>query len=932
MEYTEPQRQAISHDVGNLQLIACAGSGKTEVVSRRISALLKKGIPPQSIIAFTFTEKAAAELKDRIASHVTQDLGEEYRKKLGDLFAGTIHGFCFRLLQEQSERFNNFDALTEHTEVALLRRFYTRLKISSICAPETNGEDISHSKGIRLFLENSEVVYNELIQPKSLKSEAGNFIDALDRYERLLAEMRLISFSQMIAWATRLVEEDPAVRRYLSDTVRHVVVDEYQDINPAQERLIRLIHDLGAQVCVVGDDDQSIYQWRGADILNILTFAKRYPKVSVISLDRNYRSTPGIVEVANSVAGGIPDRLPKRMIPHVRKEGPDTCLIECTTEYDEAKFVVSGIKLFREQGYEWRDIAVLLRSVSTSAGPILELLRENGIPYSVAGKVGLFRRPEIRFLGRLIARWTGNGWKENQFGQTVQVTDHSLVQDLSLLFPRDLKSAPRKLASLMEIGKKAVESDRPDLVGVYQDVLSTLGFTKLDVGKEEDKPLFDSFGKFSQLLTDFEHMNRRAAPFEPAESGEGGQKSTPTAIYRASGIRFWTSLHWFIISHAASGYEEGSSDDFMDFNAVNVMTIHQAKGLEFPVVFLPSLVARRFPSSKMGQLKDWVIPVTMFDRKRYEGRLEDERRLFYVAVTRAKRALVLSRFSKYPSGRSTGATPFLVELIRAEKLERYESLGKIIHRSAARKPRLQPPLLTSFSDLSLYEQCPYKYRLRLVHGFQPPLAPELGYGKSLHHIITCLARNVRKGGRADGKAVDELLATQFYLPLAGKAAREMMVKAARRSLVGYVESYGSELKRVVESESRFEVPMEKAILRGKIDLVLHSGNNGDGDGIEVVEFKTKVANPDGGTTDSYADSQISLYAVAAEMKGNRVDTASVHDLHANHRHDVLINEASRGKIVRRMNTLVDGIRSCCFSPQAGNHCKQCDYKSICRYL
>lgn len=932
MEYTEQQRQAISHDIGNLQLIACAGSGKTEVVSRRISTLLQKGNPPESIIAFTFTEKAAAELKERIAVHVTQDLGEDYRKKLGDLFTGTIHGFCFRLLQEKGERFNNFDAHTEHTEVALLRRFYKRLGISNISPPSANGEDISYAKGIRLFLGNAEVVYNELIHPQKLKPEAGNFVEVLERYERLLGEMRLISFSQMIVWAIKLLEEDPAVRRYISDTIRHVVVDEYQDINPAQERLIRIMHDLGAQVCVVGDDDQSIYQWRGTDIRNILTFGRRYPKVSVISLDRNYRSTPGIVEVANSVAGRIPDRLPKRMIPQVGKEGPDACLVECTTEEDEAKFVVSGIQLFREHGYEWKDLAVLLRSVSTSAGPILELLRENRIPYSVAGKVGLFRRPEIRFLGRLIARWTGNGWRETPYEPMASVTDASLAQDLARLFTGSRRDAARKLASLMVIGKKAIDSERPDLVGVFQDVLATLGFTDLDVGKEEDKPLFDSLGKFSQLLTDFEHMNRRAAPHEASEAAEGGQKAAPTAVYRASGIRFWTGLHWFIISHAASGYEEGSADDFFEFNAVNVMTIHQAKGLEFPVVFLPSLVARRFPSSKMGQPKSWIIPMELFDRKRYEGRIEDERRLFYVAVTRAKRALILSRFSRYPSRKNTGPTPFLAELLREGKLERFESLGRIIHCATSRRTRKQPALLTSFSDLSLYEQCPYRYRLRLIHGFQPPLAPELGYGKSLHHIITCIARRVRKGRRADVKVVDELLGSQFYLPLAGKAAREMMVKAARRSLVGYVDGYGSELERVADSEARFEVPMEKAILRGKIDLVLHADGNGKDGRIEIIEFKTNTETTAGNPADVVADSQISLYAVAAEMKGHRIETASVHDLHENHRHKVRLDGDARREIIRRMNRLVDGIRSCYFSPCIGEHCRQCDYKKICRYV
>jgi DNA helicase-2/ATP-dependent DNA helicase PcrA len=933
MEYTEPQRKAISHDTGNLQLIACAGSGKTEVVSRRISTLLRKGIPPESIIAFTFTEKAAAELKDRIAVHVTEDLGENYRKKLGDLFTGTIHGYCFRLLQEKGERFNNFDALSEHTEVALLRRFHNRLGISSISSSTAKGRDLSNAERIRLFLDNAEVVYNELIQPHRLKRGAGSFVEVLECYERLLTEMRLISFSQMIAWATNLVEEDPSVREYMAETVRHVVVDEYQDINPAQERLIRLMHDLGAQVCVVGDDDQAIYQWRGTDIKNILTFANRYPNVSVVDLTRNFRSTPGIVDVANSVAGGIPNRLPKQMTPVAGREGPDTCVIECSTEADEAQFIVAGLQTFRKHGYNWKDMGVLLRSVSTSAGPIIELLRDNGIPYSVAGKVGLFRRPEIRFLGRLIAAWTGNGWRDSPYDPFIPVTDKSLANDLSLLFPWKPKDVAKTLSLLREIGRKAVSSDRPDLVSVFQEILATLGFDGLDAGNETDRPLFDSFGKFSQMLTDFEHMNRRAAPRESEEINEptGHTTTTPAAISRTSGMHFWTGLHWFIVTHAASSYEEGNGDDVFEFDAVSVMTIHQAKGLEFPIVFVPCLVAMRFPSSKSGRKKNWLVPVDLFDRSRYEGRIEDERRLFYVAVTRARRALILTRFTNYSSGKRANPTPFLAELLREGRIERFESLGKIARYVALHRKKEQPPLLTSFTDLSLYEECPYKYRLRLIHGFQPPLAPELGYGKSLHHIITCLARRVRKGGSSDRKAVDELLGSQFYLPLAGKSAREMMVKAARRSLFGYVDGFGGELERVAESEARFEIPLENAILRGKIDLVLEA-NDGERDhGIEIVEFKTNAEKQGDVNSEMLADSQVSLYIAAAEIKGQRVKAASVHDLHENHRHKVGLDDADLGKVIGRVNALVNGIRSCYFAPIVGEHCRKCDYAMICRY-
>lgn len=922
MDYTEEQCTAISHAGGNLQLIACAGSGKTEVVSRRISMLLRRGIAPESIVAFTFTEKAAAELKERVLRHVEQDLGTVFSKRIGELFVGTIHGYCLRLLQENGE-FNNFDALTEHTEVALLGRFYNRLGLPGLLERSFPGQKIPRYKGIDIFRRSAEVVYNDLLSRDLLKSKTPLFHEILTHYEELLSQMRLINFAQMIAWAVDMIERHPAVQRRLAQSVRHLVVDEYQDINPAQEKVIRLLHDLGATICVVGDDDQSIYQWRGTDVSNIVTFTGRYPSVSSVTLEKNFRSTPGIVDVANHIARSIPKRLPKRMVTALPDDGLDRCFIECASEEDEAEWIIHAIELFQRQGYQWGDMAILLRSVSTSGGRFLRKLREKNVPVVVAGKVGLFQRPEIRFLGELVARWTDQEWRDSTYDKSTPVRDEVLRGDLAQIFSGRVRDESTVLRDLLAIGREAVTSPRADLVRTYQEILAVLGIENLDADNERERPFFDSFGKFSQLLTDFEHMRRRAAPLDTEDRAKGLGVDRISAIHPA-GMSLWKGLHWYIQTHALDSYEEGSSQDTSDMNAVHLMTVHQAKGLEFPIVFVPCLVDKRFPSKRTGEKRNWLIPANLFDRTRYEGRVEDELRLFYVALTRAKRILILSRFTRYARQRAN-PSPFLADLLRARKIGFFESEGKIFERTVRRQMKKQEPLLTSFSDLSVYEACPYGYRLRLAHGFQPPLAPELGYGKSLHHVITCLAREARRGRSVSRQTVDRIVDDQFYLPLAGRAGKEQMKTVAKRSVGAYVEKFGTELQRAVETEARFEVPLGNAIVRGKIDLVADLGQGPNG-GLRIVEFKTKLN--DGETPDP---SQVHLYCLGAESKGWAVTSAFVHDLHGDRRHPVSIEEEERRATLDKVEELSDGIRDGNFHPKPGPHCRECDHKRICRH-
>jgi DNA helicase II / ATP-dependent DNA helicase PcrA len=297
---------AVRHRGSHLQIIASAGSGKTEVVAQRFAELMEDGVDPAGIIAFTFTERAAEELKARISARVEERLGSQALDRLGAAFVGTIHAYCFRLLQQQVPRYETFDVLDERRLTAFLCREEPALGLKNL-----TGKLFA---SIRAFLTNLEVVENELISLADLDEPLRGMAE---KFYRLLEQFRLLTYGQLISRAVAELEK-PEVAATVHATLRHLIVDEYQDVNPAQERLIRLLTGLEVELCVVGDDDQAIYQWRGSDVRNIVEFSTRYPAVRTFTITENRRSRPSIVDAATAFARSITGRLDKKMLRSVR--------------------------------------------------------------------------------------------------------------------------------------------------------------------------------------------------------------------------------------------------------------------------------------------------------------------------------------------------------------------------------------------------------------------------------------------------------------------------------------------------------------------------------------------------------------------------------------------------------------------------------------
>lgn len=404
LEYTENQKKAIDHIDGNLQIIACAGSGKTQVISQRIVNILKakagEGITPGNIVAFTFTEKAAGELKDRIHTLCREQLGSDYG--LAEMYVGTIHGFCLDLLQTYQYRFLKYRVLNDVQQRLLIDRHSRESGLSDLTTHD--GKPLKRWKDSRLYQKLLSIVREAQIDEEALGDHPIR--GALAKYEDLLHRKRYLDYSMILTEAVTALASEGELRAKIAERVRYLIVDEYQDVNPLQEALIRLLHDLGAQLCVVGDDDQTIYQWNGSDIDNILNFCGRYPGVEPVPMGENFRSSVGIVETGRSVAERNNRRLPKEITS--RETQPfshgDLLCLRFPDPRAEANWIVEQIKGLRgtpftekseTRGLAWSDCAVLLRSVKNSAAPILDALQAAGIPYVVKGMSGLFDTPEV---------------------------------------------------------------------------------------------------------------------------------------------------------------------------------------------------------------------------------------------------------------------------------------------------------------------------------------------------------------------------------------------------------------------------------------------------------------------------------------------------------------------------------------------------------
>lgn len=894
-----------------VRVVACAGSGKTESISQRVAALIDEGCSPDGIIAFTFTERAAAELKARIYGHVEARQGRAFLGRLGPMFVGTIHGYCFRLLQEHVPMYGNYDILDEHRHIGLLSREYQRLGLSRLGS--------KHWEPVRDFARTVDVISNELIAAETLKGSAIG--ECYQAYCEMLDRYRFLTFGQLVAKAVHVLR-DPNVFSRVHSPLRHLIVDEYQDVNPAQEQLVALLACPPVQLCVVGDDDQAIYQWRGSDVENILSFTARHPDAHSIKLETNRRSRPAIIAKANTFARTILGRLDKSMEPARADEGPGVVCWQAETNEAEAEQIVRTIQELNREGFRYRDIAVLFRSVKTSAPVLVAALDQAGIPYQCGGRTGLFLQPEINTLGEVFAWFIDGTWRDERFGPQRDASLDHIVAEISVQWGTGAEM-PGLKKYLLDWRSFRLRSNRPvSLVGDYYRLLHFLGAHRLDPDESTSAARLGSLARFSTLLADFEHVTRRGRYVQEADhrAFRGGQDR---------GKPYFQRLHNYLLHYARDAYEDFEGERALAVDAVDILTVHQAKGLEWPVVFLPSLTSQRFPSKFAGAEQDWLLPDSAFPtsvRKRYQGGDAEERRLFYVAMTRARDVLYASSFERMQ--RAVKPSPYLVEIAGTRESIRRPGALPLPQATDAAKSKEPPTLEISFSDVATFEECGYRYRLARVFGFEQELAIELGYGKAIHHVLRQIAESALASGQAPpASQAAAILQEEFYLPFADNPTFTSMLKAANSVVNRYLGEYADDLRRVFAIERSFEVNLPDGILKGKADIILDR-EEGRPDRLAIVDYK---ARKDIDHDDRYS-LQLAVYAAAGRGEGLDVAAGYLHDLDDGARRSVDIDAQTTTRALQMLAKSMQGIRSGSFQPCNGTtQCERCDFRHVCRH-
>jgi len=604
-----PQRQAVETTEGPLLIMAGAGSGKTRVLTHRIAYLIAtRKAAPWSILAITFTNKAAREMQERVSRLV----GPAGR----DIWVSTFHSMCVRILRRDVERLgysSSFTILDASDQLSVVRQTMKDLNLDTKkFEPRSVLAAISAAK-------------NELIDAAKYEERAGDYFqrivsDVYKAYQSKLKSNNALDFDDLIMKTIELFRSEPEVLDFYQHKFQYIHVDEYQDTNRAQYVLTRLLAERHRNLCVVGDSDQSIYRWRGADIRNILNFEEDYPEAKVIMLEQNYRSTANILNAANRVIDHNTGRKPKKLWTD-RGEGDKVKVYFGDSEHDEAYFIAGEMNKNRERGMRWSDHAVLYRTNAQSR-VIEEVLIKSDIPYQIVGGIKFYDRMEIKDLLAYL-RLISNPDDDISFERVINVPKRGIgtatLDKIAQTAAEQGTSMFRALDHMVfqgGVSGKALEAlaqfkdmieqlhrmtDYLSVTELTQKMLEMTGYRE-QLERErtiEAQARLENIDEFLSVTMDFEKRNE--------------DKSL---------LAFLTDLALIADIDSLS---EGENEEEGD--AVVLMTMHSAKGLEFPVVFIAGMEEGVFPH--MRALTD-------------NEELEEERRLAYVGITRAERQLYLT--------------------------------------------------------------------------------------------------------------------------------------------------------------------------------------------------------------------------------------------------------------------------------------------------
>ncbi|MBI4332455.1 MAG: ATP-dependent helicase [Chloroflexi bacterium] len=859
--------------------MASAGSGKTRTLVHLICADLAKGVAPASIVAFTFTEKAAHELLSR-----THALIKRHFPGLDPqgMFIGTIHSWCLQYLLSQPH-FYGFSSIDElHTD-SLVSRLYDYLGLQA-----TYGQP--YPRAINRFLKDVEIFYNENLPfkqvPSRIRPSLEKFLEALDHN-------RLLTFGGMVRHAQGHLSGNGSATGLAS-----LYVDEYQDVNPAQVSLIKAMLPNGNRLTVVGDELQCIYNWRGSDVTRIINFSTEFSDSTIYTLATNYRARPGIIDFANQTAENIDVRVPNKEMKPGREPAAVQTIhwLSLEGEAVQAEAVATIVEKLGQAGVPWNRIAVLLRSVLGAGQPIAKALEAKKIPFqcpilSRGGKfIATFILPLVDWL-RTEHKEPKNEIEEEEAERMADALWDSLRAWLPATTTEDVFwGAVNQWTE--QLGAKSDQAY--DVRGMLYDFLDSVGFCV----RPDEPDLMVGIGIASQIIRSVEEIHRRRL--------RGVQRRTPRGIM---------SEIFFALNRKQQEFGESVPINTEE-NAVVLTTVHQSKGLEWPVVILPMLQQGRFPLGRRGHGTSFPDSVA----KRYGTSLDDELRLFYVAATRAKERLFLID----PAKASGDPSVFLLSQSVVTPCDLSSIEPEVWHLPKEDLKEPDPiPLRIGLADLLMYIECPFQFGLRRLVDIQPSVGEELGYGMGLHELIQ---RRFESKVPWSFKTLKDQISANVRLPYMSEPREEEARKTIAESIVN-MESFNA-----FSGEMQPEVDVEIAFDEGTVHGIIDGVQEGADKSFIVRDWKSSIHEK---FLSRYAK-QLQFYVYALQLQGKTVSKADIVDIAGSTKQakliavDVNISPSVIEALVDEIRTALRGIVQGKFDPNpCTGSCGCCDVFRIC---
>ncbi|MFC1753368.1 ATP-dependent helicase [Thermoproteota archaeon] len=955
----DEQREAITHPKGPLLIIAGAGTGKTTVISRRIAWLVSTGLAKMDeILALTFTDKAAGEMTERV------DVLLPYGYT--DVWISTFHAFGDRLLRESALELGlnpDFRVLSrpeagiffrEHLFEFPLKRYrplsnptkfietilqlFSRLRDDDISAVEYL--DYSQALYELAKAQGDEAAIESAEKHLEIAKTYGVYLELLDKEGR-------VDFGNQFYLALKTLRNHPSILRKYQEQFKYILVDEFQDTNFAQFQLLKFLAAGTKNITVVSDDDQCIFRFRGAAYSNILNFMDEYPKAKQVSLIHNYRSTQIVLDTAYKlIQNNNPDRfeikagIDKKLIGLVKK-GKEVSHLHFDTVSSEADGVAALIdEKVKDGKYEYGDFAILVRS-NNDADPFLRSLNMRSIPWRFSGNQGLYSRQEVRMCIAFLRVVNDLSDSINLYYLASSELYKMPLDDLSLC----MHNAKRSNHSLYWVFKSQVNIEALDCLS-DKSVKVIRKITK-DLGDYLEYSRQNTTGR---LLYKFLTQSNYLKNLVKNQSVEDEEKIKNIAKFFDMVRKFELVAREdrliYFIRHLdmliEAGDDPATAEADIDEQAVNVLTIHKAKGLEFPIVFLVSLVKGKFPWPKRGQRLQFPEELIKDIKPEGDFHIQEERRLFYVGMTRAKQELYLTSAFDYGTTRTYEVSPFVVEAlgiakdevkaVRSDartKINRYAEIA-VTKKRKKKKMKASDILELSAYRIDDYQTCPLKYQY--VHVYRVPILeyhPVL-YGSAMHEAVERYYIQKMKNEKVSCEQLVQWF--EDTLRNIGFVAMDHYKDRLSRGKEVLSEFYEREekLEKIpIAIEQEFSFMIGNNRIKGRIDRI-----DKEGDEVSIIDFKSsKVDLQTEANKRARKNLQLTLYAYAyRETQGVLPKDVSLYFLESG-----VIGSAEKGEkdfkeLLATIDEVASGIRNQEFTATPSYMgCMQCAFNQICPY-